>query len=150
MRTGSDVLVMPLASDEREFVRRAGFALIAWRAVHARKAPDNEFLGHLSLIRTHATDGRNFVWKAVQRALRRIGKQSASLHAPALALARDLSDAQEKTARKVGKAASRELRPTRYMPVWVFCVRPEVSALLARGFPGDFVEQLIDLGDCRL
>ncbi len=108
-RTGSDALVVPLASDQREFVRRAGFALIAWRAVHARKAPDSEFLGHLPLIRTHATDGRNFVWKAVHWALRQIGKRSTGLHAPALALAHELSDAEDRTARKIGRAAEKEL-----------------------------------------
>ncbi|MHA7773074.1 DNA alkylation repair protein [Roseibium sp. M-1] len=108
-RAGSNELVPALAVDEREFVRRAAFALIAWRAVHAKTAPDEEFLDDLDLIRRGATDERNFVWKAVHWALRQIGKRSASLHGPSLALAEELSASEDKTARKVGRAAAREL-----------------------------------------
>ncbi|WP_269582439.1 DNA alkylation repair protein [Roseibium sp. Sym1] len=108
-RAGSDEMVPVLAVDEREFVRRSAFALIAWRAVHAKTAPDSEFLGYLDLIRRFATDERNFVWKAVHWALRQIGKRSIDLHGPALKLAEDLSASPDKTARKVGRAATREL-----------------------------------------
>jgi len=108
-RAGSDELVPVLAADEREFVRRAAFALVAWRAVHAKTAPDAEFLGYLDLIRQAATDERNFVWKAVHWALRQIGKRSAGLHGPALDLAEELSGSEDRTARKVGRAAAREL-----------------------------------------
>lgn len=108
-RAGSNELVPALAADEREFVRRAGFALIAWRAVHAKTAPDGEFIEDLKLIERFAFDERNFVWKAVHWALRQIGKRSADLHQPALALAEALSTSEEKTARKVGRAAFREL-----------------------------------------
>jgi len=108
-RTGSNELVAALAADEREFVRRAAFALIAWRAVHAKTAPATEFLDNLKLIRRFASDERNFVWKAVHWALRQIGKRSAELHEPALALAESLGAADDQTARKVGRAAVREL-----------------------------------------
>lgn len=108
-RTGSNELVPALAADEREFVRRAAFALIAWRAVHAKKAPDSEFLDYLQVIRTAATDERNFVWKAVHWALRQIGKRSLPLHGAALELAEDLAVSGNRTARKVGAAAVREL-----------------------------------------
>lgn len=108
-RAGSDELVPALAADEREFVRRAAFALIAWRAVHAKSAPDDEFLGDLVLIERFAADERNFVWKAVHWALRQIGKRSLELHAPALALADTLSASRDRTERKVGRAAAREL-----------------------------------------
>jgi len=108
-RAGSNELVAALAADEREFVRRAAFALIAWRAVHAKTAPDTEFLGYLDLIGRHATDERNFVWKAVHWALRQTGKRSVALHGPALVLAETLSASPDKTARKVGRAAAREL-----------------------------------------
>ncbi len=97
------------AADEREFVRRAGFATIAWRAVHAKKAPDEEFLGYLELIETHASDPRNFVLKAVHWALRQIGKRSYSLHAPALELAEKLAASSDKAERRVGREAVREL-----------------------------------------
>jgi len=108
-RAGSDELVPALAADEREFVRRAAFALVAWRAVHAKSAPEAEFLAYLDLIRQAATDERNFVWKAVHWALRQIGKRSVGLHAPALDLAEELSGSEDLTARKVGRTAAREL-----------------------------------------
>jgi 3-methyladenine DNA glycosylase AlkD len=108
-RAGSNELVPALAADEREFVRRAAFALIAWRAVHAKTSPDSEFLGYLPLIRAAATDERNFVWKAVHWSLRQIGKRSLPLHGSALELAKDLASSENRTARKVGNAAEREL-----------------------------------------
>lgn len=95
--------------DEREFVRRAGFAMIAWRAVHAKRAPDSEFLGYLDLIADKAADPRNYVFKAVSWALRQIGKRSLPLHKPALALAERLAASSDKTERRIGKEASREL-----------------------------------------
>jgi 3-methyladenine DNA glycosylase AlkD len=108
-RAGSNELVPALAADEREFVRRAAFALMARRAVHAKTAPDSEFLSYLPLIRAAATDERNFVWKAVHWALRQIGKRSLPLHGASLAVAEDLAASENRTARKVGNAAVREL-----------------------------------------
>lgn len=97
------------AKDKREFMRRAAFATIAGYAVHAKKASDDEFLPFLKLIETHATDSRNFVKKAVSWALRQIGKRSAGLHGPALALAERLATSNDKTARWIGKDAAKEL-----------------------------------------
>ncbi|MES0879073.1 DNA alkylation repair protein [Roseibium sp. SCP14] len=108
-RKDSDQLVLVYADDDREFVKRAAFALIASRAVHAKSAPDTEFLNHLELIRNAATDDRNFVWKAVHWALRQIGKRSKDLHGAALAVAEDLQSAEDRTARRVGREAVREL-----------------------------------------
>lgn len=97
------------AKDEREFVRRAAFALIAGYTVHAKKAPDAEFLAFLPLIERHAPDPRNFVKKAVNWALRQIGKRNLALHAPALALADKLAASADRTARWIGKDAVKEL-----------------------------------------
>ncbi|MCV0424607.1 MAG: DNA alkylation repair protein [Roseibium sp.] len=108
-RRDSNLQVAQFAADDREFVKRAAFALIAWRAVHAKIAPDSEFLEHLGLIRQAATDERNFVWKAVHWALRQIGKRSQPLHGPALALAEELSSSEDKTSRRVGREAAKEL-----------------------------------------
>lgn len=105
----SDRLVPELIADKREFVRRAGFALIAWRAVHAKPSPDSEFTGYFDAIRHSATDERNFVLKAVHWALRQIGKRSISLHAPALALGEELAASSDKTARKIGRETVKEL-----------------------------------------
>jgi 3-methyladenine DNA glycosylase AlkD len=102
-------LVGEFAADEREFVRRAAFAMLAWAAVHLKKEPDATFAGYLPLIEAHSTDPRNFVRKAVNWALRQIGKRSAALHGPALELAGQLAASADRTARWIGKDAVREL-----------------------------------------
>ncbi len=101
------------AGDEREFVRRAAFATIAWMAVHDKKADDALFLDLLGLIRDAASDQRNFVRKAVNWALRQTGKRSATLLGPCLALAAELAASPDKTARWIGSDAVRELEAKR-------------------------------------
>ncbi|MEQ8451182.1 MAG: DNA alkylation repair protein [Nitratireductor sp.] len=102
-------LVPDFAEDGREFVRRAGFAMIAWAAVHLKKEPDARFSAWLALIERHAHDERNFVKKAVSWALRQTGKRSLRLYDPALALAQRLAEANDRARRWVGKDALREL-----------------------------------------
>lgn len=102
-------LVPLLGADEREFVRRTAFAMIAGAAVHLKKEPDESMIGFLPLIETYATDPRNFVRKAVNWALRNIGKRNVDCHGPALALAEKLAASDNKTARWIGKDAVREL-----------------------------------------
>jgi 3-methyladenine DNA glycosylase AlkD len=104
-----DELVPEFAADDREFVRRTAFAMIAWAAVHLKKREDDDFIGLLPLIEVHARDPRNFVKKAVNWALRQIGKRSTACHGPALALAEKLAASNDKTARWIGKDAVREL-----------------------------------------
>ncbi|PSJ64432.1 DNA alkylation repair protein [Kumtagia ephedrae] len=103
-------LIEEFAADEREFVRRTAFAMIAWSVVHRKQEPEETFLGFLRLIEQHATDPRNFVKKAANWALRSIGKRSARLHAAALELAERLAASPDKTARWNGKDAVRELK----------------------------------------
>jgi 3-methyladenine DNA glycosylase AlkD len=67
--------------NEHEFVRRAGFVLIACLAVHDKKREDTSFKELLPLIIEHSTDPRNFVRKAVNWALRQIGKRNLALYA---------------------------------------------------------------------
>ena len=102
-------LIDRFAADEREFVRRTAFAMIAWAAVHLKKEPDSSFVGLLPLVARHAADGRNFVKKAVSWALRGIGKRSLALHEPALALAQRLAASEDKSERWIGKDAVKEL-----------------------------------------
>lgn len=104
-----DGLVPVFAADEREFVRRTAFAMIAWGSVHLKNRDDADFLSFLPLIKCHATDPRNFVRKAVNWALRQIGKRNLTCHGPALALAENLAALDNKTARWIGKDAVREL-----------------------------------------
>ena len=103
------VLIAEFARDEREFVRRTAFAMMAWSAVHMKKEPDATILDWLPLIERYASDPRNFVKKAVNWALRQIGKRNAACHGPALALAEKLAVSGNKAARWIGKDGVREL-----------------------------------------
>jgi 3-methyladenine DNA glycosylase AlkD len=102
-------LIEEFAADEREFVRRTAFAMLCWAIVHRKKEPDSTFAVYLQLIEKHSDDSRNFVKKAVNWALRTIGKRSMALHAPALALAEKLAASSDRTARWIGRDAVREL-----------------------------------------
>ena len=102
-------LVEEFAADEREFVRRTAFAMLAWSNVGRHRIEDEVLASYLPLIERHATDPRNFVRKAVNWALRQIGKRSADLNRQAVAVAERLASSSDKTARWVGKDALREL-----------------------------------------
>ncbi|MFG6414487.1 DNA alkylation repair protein [Roseateles sp. DC23W] len=97
------------AARQPEFEKRAGFALLAVAAVHQKARPDADFLARLPLIESAAGDDRHFVKKAVNWALRQIGKRSDALREPALTLAQTLTARQEKSARWIGSDARREL-----------------------------------------
>jgi 3-methyladenine DNA glycosylase AlkD len=92
-----------------EFVKRAAFALLAGLALHDKAAGDEAFLRCLPLIEAASSDERNFVKKAVNWALRAIGRRNVNLHAEALVVARRLSDGAEAAPRWIGKGAIREL-----------------------------------------
>ncbi len=94
---------------EEEFVKRAGFVLMATLAVHDKKAPDERFLPLLTAIEREAADERNFVKKAVNWALRHIGKRNAALHAQAVETARRIAASGSRAGRWVASDALREL-----------------------------------------
>ena len=98
------------AGRDEEFVKRAGFALMAALAVHDRAAPDEAFGAFLPLVEREATDRRNFVRKAVNWALRQIGKRNAALNAEAIACAERILAEHPRTGRWVANDALRELR----------------------------------------
>jgi 3-methyladenine DNA glycosylase AlkD len=102
-------LILEFAADEREFVRRTAFAMMAWSVVHRKKEPDATFIAFLPLIDAHSEDERNFVKKGVNWALRSIGKRNARLNAEALALAERLAASDNRTARWIGNDAIRDL-----------------------------------------
>jgi len=93
-----------------EFVKRAGFTMIACLAVHAKKMDDRQFIEFLPLIVRESTDYRNFVRKAVNWALRQIGKRNTALYPEALAVAQKLMLSENKTARWIGTDSSKELQ----------------------------------------
>jgi len=92
-----------------ELVKRAGFALMASLVVHDKSALDAAFLASLPMIERGAQDDRNFVSKAVNWALRCIGKRSRGLNTAAVDLARRLAASKESAPCWVGKDALREL-----------------------------------------
>ncbi|MDW5564007.1 MAG: DNA alkylation repair protein [Methanomassiliicoccus sp.] len=93
-----------------EFVRRAGFVLMAVLAVHDKKAPDARFLDLLPVIENGADDDRNFVRKAVNWALRQIGKRDMELNRAAVECALRIAGRESKAARWIAADALRELR----------------------------------------
>jgi 3-methyladenine DNA glycosylase AlkD len=97
------------ADREEEFVKRAAFALIASLAIHDKKAEDKKFINLFPVIKDGATDERNFVKKAVNWALRNIGKKNPSLNKAAIKLAKEIKQMDSKAARWIANAALREL-----------------------------------------
>jgi 3-methyladenine DNA glycosylase AlkD len=112
--------IEPWAKRREEFVKRAGFALLASLALHDKKAADERFFAYFELIERTADDERKFVKKAVSWALRAIGHRNLSSNARALALARKLASEADATRRWVGKDVLRDL------------TRPAVIAKLRR------------------
>ena len=92
-----------------EFEKRTAFALLWSLSIHDKSAEDERFTAGLVLIERAAGDERNFVKKAVNMALRAIGKRSRTLNAAAVATARRLAASEDATARWIGSDALKEL-----------------------------------------
>ncbi|MEX2116760.1 MAG: DNA alkylation repair protein [Bacteroidota bacterium] len=97
----------------REFVKRAGYVMMAVLAVHDKRASDAVFLKFFPHIRRGATDNRNFVKKAVNWALRQIGKRNRNLNTHTLRLAASIRQIDSPAARWIAADAIRELRSKR-------------------------------------
>jgi 3-methyladenine DNA glycosylase AlkD len=98
------------AGASREFVRRAGFSMMAGLAVKALDASDQQFDAFLPLIAEAASDDRNMVKKGVNWALRQIGKRNRRLHKLAIAAAEEIRQQDSRSARWIAADALRELR----------------------------------------
>jgi len=98
------------AASDREFVKRAAFAMIAGLAVHDNAAADAQFEPFLRLVRRASTDDRNFIKKAVNWALRSIGKRNRQLNLRAVAVAKQIARIDSPAARWIAADALRELR----------------------------------------
>ncbi len=96
-------------ADKREYVRRAGFVMMAALSVHDKKIDDKTFLKFFPLIEKYSTDERNFVRKAVNWALRQIGKRSLMLNRQAVIIGKKLEKLDSRSARWIAKDALREL-----------------------------------------
>jgi 3-methyladenine DNA glycosylase AlkD len=96
-------------AEEPEFLKRAGFALMAYLAVHDKDAGDEKLAAFLPLIEKHSDDGRNFVKKAVNWALRQIGKRNQELNNLAIDAAKRIRLQKTRSARWIAADALREL-----------------------------------------
>ncbi|MBT3702719.1 MAG: DNA alkylation repair protein [Alphaproteobacteria bacterium] len=97
------------AAREEEFVRRAGFALLATLAVHKKQEPDQTFIDFFPLIEHYAFDNRNFVKKAVNWALRQIGKRNKALNLAAIGVSNRILEQDTPPTRWIANDALREL-----------------------------------------
>lgn len=94
---------------EEEFIKRAGFVMMAALSVHDKKTKDEAFLKFLPIIKRESTDNRNFVKKAVNWALRQIGKRNINLNKEAIKTAKEIQEIDSKPARWIAADALREL-----------------------------------------
>jgi 3-methyladenine DNA glycosylase AlkD len=95
---------------EEEFVKRAGYVLMAELAVHDKNAKDKLFLDFLPMIIEGASDKRNFVKKAVNWSLRQIGKRNLTLNRAAVSTALNIQKIESNSAKWVASDALRELK----------------------------------------
>lgn len=97
------------AASDAEYVKRAGFSLMTSLAVHDKKATDAVFRDYLKDVLREATDKRNMVKKAVNWALRQIGKRNLALNAAAIRTAERIRTFDSRAARWIASDALREL-----------------------------------------
>jgi len=103
-------MVKKWATREEEYVKRGAFALMAGLAWHDKKANDKDFDGFFPIIKKASTDERNYVRKAVNWALRNIGKRNLALNKKAIGCAKEIQKIDSKAARWIAADALRELQ----------------------------------------
>ena len=101
--------VFEWAKRDEEFVKRGAFALIAGLSVHDKRASDKKFEQFFPLIKKHSIDERNYVKKAVNWALRNIGKRNVSLNKQTIELSKDILKIDSKAAKWIARNALKEL-----------------------------------------
>ena len=101
--------ILDWSKREEEFVKRAAYALIACLAWHNKDAEDEKFISLFPVMKRGATDERNFVRKAVNWALRNVGKRNVNLNRAAIDTAKEISGIDSKSARWIASDAIREL-----------------------------------------
>ncbi|MGD8353671.1 MAG: DNA alkylation repair protein, partial [Pseudomonadota bacterium] len=97
-------------SREAEFVKRAGFTLVAVLAVHDRAADNSVFDAYLDLVEEASGDERRYVKKAVNWSLRQIGKRDKALFGKAMRTIHRISGTDSRSGRWIASDAGRELR----------------------------------------
>lgn len=96
--------------DEDEFVKRAAFSLLAVMAVHDKMQPDERFEDYFPLLISASTDNRNFVKKAVNWAIRSIGKKNSNLNKKSIELAEEILALNTKSSKWIANNALKELK----------------------------------------
>ena len=99
-----------LAKSNKEFVKRTAFALMACFAFKDKKMKNKEFIRFFPVIKKAASDERNFVRKAVNWALRQIGKRNLRLNKEAIKIAQEIKKMDYKSAKWIANDALRELQ----------------------------------------
>ncbi len=102
--------VLEWSESEEEFIKRAGIVLIAWLAVHDKKASDEKIAEFLPILESKSDDERNFIKKAINWSLRSIGKRSLYLNKLAIESANRIKTQNTKSARWIAADALRELQ----------------------------------------
>ncbi|MGB9937497.1 MAG: DNA alkylation repair protein [Methanobacterium sp.] len=102
--------VQEWSNRKEEFVKRAAFTLIATLAVHDKKADNRTFQNLFPIIIRESVDNRNFVKKAVNWALRQIGKRNKNLNEKAILVAEQINELDFKSSKWIAKDAIRELK----------------------------------------
>jgi len=102
--------VIEWSEREEEFVKRAGFSLMAWLAFKDKDADDKRFEEFFPIIKREATDNRNFVKKAVSWALRQIGKRNCYLNKKGIETAKEIQRINSKSAKWIARDALKELK----------------------------------------
>jgi len=97
------------AGRDEEFVKRVAFSLIAELSVHDKRMADGDFEQFFPLIKNAADDGRNYVKKAANWALRNIGKRNKALNQRVIEVAQEIQRMDSKAARWIAAGALREL-----------------------------------------
>jgi 3-methyladenine DNA glycosylase AlkD len=97
------------SESDKEFVKRAGFVLMARLAVSDKNADDEIFETFFPIIKREASDNRNYVKKAVNWALRQIGKRNINLNKKAILIAGEIQKMDSRSAKWIASDAIREL-----------------------------------------
>lgn len=104
-----DQKIYEYAKNNKEFIRRTAFTLIACLAFKLKNLKDKDLIKYFDLIEKYSNDERNFVKKAVNWALRQIGKRNKNLNKKAIGLAKKIRKQNTKSARWIANNALSEL-----------------------------------------
>lgn len=102
------------SKSNKEFVKRAGYVMMAELAIHDKVAQDSSFIHFFDIIKQGSTDERNFVKKSVNWALRQIGKRNIKLNKLAIKTAEEIKDMDSKSAKWIATDALRELKSKKF------------------------------------